>query len=510
MKVFSRGGRKSGTITLAAVSAMTFYPVMSGFVPLATLHSIPSAVAAPASANNSGKLALPVVLYLVAVMLPIGFNLGPIYLNLVRLVLLMAVVPLTLRLFAGSYGRLLVPDFCFFLFIAWMTITTTINDPDRVLENVGSTSIEFIGGYVLGRAYIRTAADFIRLSRALVMMIILTTPIALYELYTNVPPLLTLLQRLPGIRTEWIVQSDDEMRMGLYRVQAMFPHPIHYGMFCSSGFALCFIGLKGVYSNTRRYLALAVITFCTFTSLSSGALLPIFMQTGLIAWALLFRKTEKRWLILALLCALGYVALLFLSNRPPIIVVMSYATFSAWNAYWRALIFEYGIQNVWANPWFGIGLTADWVRPVWMGPSSVDNFWLVVAMRYGLPGIALLGLGYLQPLWSIGFRRFDPAKAIWPLRRAWLMVFMGLTFSLSSVHVWSTLYSFVFFLFGAGMWFLTSPTETPGAGPDVPPDVAPDTGPTKPMSRYSRFPAKSRVPAAGAVPVPVASRSRST
>ena len=456
---------------------------------LAPSQSTPSQ-STPTPTSAQSRLALPVVLYLVAVMLPIGFNLGPIYLNLVRLVLLFSVVPLTLQLVAGRYGRILVPDICFFLFIVWMAITTSINDPDRVLENVGSTSIEFIGGYVLGRACIRSPADFIRLTRALVLMIILTVPIAVYELITNVPLMLYVLDRIPGIRTEFIVDSADEMRMGLYRVQAMFPHPIHYGMFCSSGFALCFIGLKGVYSTTKRYLALAIITFCTFTSLSSGALLPIFMQTGLIAWALVFRKTEKRWLILGLLCAAGYVALEFLSNRPPIIVIMSYATFSAWNAYWRALIFEFGMQNVWAHPWFGIGLTADWVRPRWMGPSSVDNFWLVVAMRYGLPGIILLGAGYLQPLWAIGMRRFDPAKNIWPLRRAWLIVFVGMTFSLSTVHVWSTLYSFVFFLFGAGMWFLTSPPEQPGQGiAQGDPDPVPQG---RPAQRYSRFPVRSR------------------
>lgn len=450
------------------------------------------------AAPPGAKLALPVTLYLVAVMLPLGFNLGPVYLNLVRLVLLVTVVPFTLHLFAGRYGRILVPDIFFFLFIFWMAVTTSINDPDRVLENVGSTSIEFIGGYVLGRACIRTPDDFIRLTRALVLMVTLTVPVAIYELITNVPLILSVLQRIPGVRTEYIVDNADEMRMGLYRVQAMFPHPIHYGMFCSSAFALCYLGLKGVYSDTKRYLALAVITFCTFTSLSSGALLPIFMQTGLLVWAVIFRKTEKRWLILTLLFAAMYVALEFLSNRSPIIVIMSYTTFSAWNAYWRALIFEFGIQNVWAHPWFGIGLTADWVRPRWMGPSSVDNFWLVVAMRYGLPGIILLGVGYLQPLWAVGMRKFDPARPIWGLRRAWLIVFMGMTFSLSSVHVWSTLYSFVFFMFGAGMWFLTSPPERP---PEHTGEALPDAAAPAPgtlglalgrKTPYSRFPVRSR------------------
>jgi hypothetical protein len=103
-------------------------------------------------------------------------------------------------------------------------------------------------------------------------------------------------------------------------------------------------------------------------------------------------------------------------------------------------------------------------------------------------------------------RRFDPAKAIWPLRRSWLIVFVGMTFSLSTVHVWSTLYSFVFFLFGSGMWFLTSPPEQPGQGPGQ--GVAVDDPDPVPQgrtaARYSRFPVRSRVPE------PAATRSRST
>lgn len=410
-----------------------------------------------------GRLAIPVVLYLVAIMLPIGFYVGPIYLNLIRIVLLVTVIPLTLKVLAGQCGRILVPDIFFLLFVIWTAIATAINDPGRVMEHVGSTSVEFIGSYVLARAYIRTAADFLSLSRILVLLIIATTPIAVYELITNNPLILQILQSIPGMRTEWIITGGDEMRMGLFRVQAVFSHPIHYGMFCSVGFALCFVGLKGVYGTLRRYVSTAIITLCTFMSLSSGALLPVFLQAGIIIWAYIFNRVEKRWFIFVGLVVLGYVTVEILSNRPPLIVFASYLAFSPWNAYWRALIFEYGMQNVWANPWFGIGMTGDWVRPDWMGPSTVDNFWLVVAMRYGFPGILLLGVGYLQPFLPIAFRKFARGTDAWRLRRAWLIVFVGLTFSLTTVHVWSTLYSFVFFLFGAGMCFLTIPSEQ-GAG----------------------------------------------
>ena len=107
---------------------------------------------------------------------------------------------------------------------------------------------------------------------------------------------------------------------------------------------------------------------------------------------------------------------------------MSYATFSAHTAYWRSIIFDWGMVNVWANPIFGLGLN-DWVRPRYMVSGSMDNFWLVVAVRYGIPGFALLAAGYLIALWKIGRRDFDGDQLLWQFRRAWMFSFIGLTFT---------------------------------------------------------------------------------
>jgi hypothetical protein len=409
------------------------------------------------ASNTRSRLAVPVVLYLIAVMLPIGFNLGSVYLNLVRLILLLTIVPLTFQLLRGKFGGVRLPDVFFFLHVFWIIIAITVNNPNRAIEYVGSTVIEFIGSYVLARAYIRTSEDFMALCRALVLMIMLTLPFGLYELYTNHPLILEFLKKIPGVRTEWIVTGRDEVRMGLFRVQGSFPHPIHYGMFASMGFALCFIGLKGVYGNTKRYIASAIMVLCTFMSLSSGALLPVTMQAGLILWATALNFTRYRWLILGILVGIAYIAVDLLSNRSPIMVFMAYSTFSPWNAYFRALIFEYGISNVWAHPWLGIGLS-DWVRPSWM-PPSVDNFWLVQAMRYGIPGLILLAIGFFQPIWVIARRNFDSDLPLWRQRRAWVFLFIGQALALSTVHIWSTLFSFMFFMFGAGMWLLTASSK---------------------------------------------------
>ena len=395
--------------------------------------------------------------YLLMTVLPILFNVGSLVLSGQRTLLLLLIMPLTFRLLRGAYGRLIWTDYFFFLYIVWATVAIAVNNPDRVLQNVGSTGIEFLGGYLVGRAYIRSMDDFLALIRFLAILVCITFPFALFETLTGRPILIELLQKIPGFTSVAILNI--EARMGLERTQVLFAHPIHYGLFCSAAFSLVFVGLKGLISTTRRYLTAAIIGVCVFFSLSSGALLPILLQIFLIFWVYFLRDVRQRWVILFGIFAVIYVVIDLLSNRAPIGVFMSYATFSAHNAYWRGIIFEWGMMNVWANPIFGLGLR-EWVRPFFMRKGSVDNFWLLNAMQYGLPGFLLLMTGYLPTLWRIGRRNFDADPRLWLLRRAWMFTFAGLTLTLCTVHVWTSIFSFVFFLFGAGMWFLTAEAKT--------------------------------------------------
>ena len=398
-------------------------------------------------------LPFPARLYLILTITPLLFNIGSLALSGQRILLLLCIIPLTLKLAKGTYGRLLWTDIFFFLHILWVAVAVAVNNPDRVIQNAGSTSIEFLGGYLFGRAYIRSVDDFLALIRFLVLLVCCTLPFALFETVTGRPILIEITQKIPGFSSIAIINI--AARMGLERVQVVFAHPIHYGLFCGAAFSLVFVGLKGLISTTQRYFMAAIIGICVFLSLSSGALLPIMLQIFCILWAFALRNVRQRWLALLGLFVLMYVAIALVSTRAPIKVFMSYATFSAHNAYWRGIIFEWGMVNVWAHPIFGIGLN-DWVRPFFMRSGSIDNFWLVNAVRYGIPGFCFLVIGYLPALWWISRRNFDADERLWLLRRAWVFTFAGLTLTLCTVHVWTSVYSFVFFMFGAGMWFLTA------------------------------------------------------
>lgn len=412
----------------------------------------------PDLSRSRGRLPVPVLLYLLAVVIPVQFHLGPLSLNGVRLILLILIIPLSVQLMMGKFGRIFWTDILFVLHIFWATVSLGVNNPDRVIESIGSTSIEFIGGYVLGRAYIRDVETFTSLIRVLGIIIVAILPIAFYEAFTGRALVLETIRRIPGLTSFPTVF--DLPRMGLDRVQATFPHPIHYGLFASVGFSLYLVGLKDIVSTPVRYVISALIGLSVFLSLSSGALLSIILQIGMISWAWILKPVRYKWLVLFGVFAALYVMIDLLSNRSPMRVFMTYATFSPHNAYWRAAIFEWGMYNVWNNPIFGLGQN-DWVRPTWMHSPSVDNFWLLAAMRYGIPGFAFLAIGYLIALWQVGRRNLNQDIRLQQFRRAWMFTFVGLTFTLATVHVWSIVYSFVFFMLGAGIWFTSVKVEGP-------------------------------------------------
>jgi hypothetical protein len=442
-----------------------------------------------ASADAMG-LSWPVVFYLIAVVTPINASLGPIFLTSVRAVLLVMIVPMLMRLFSGKLGRLLLVDIFFMIFVAWGVLAFAITSPSQAISQGGSVGLEFFGGYLMGRIYISDRNSFISLCKFLVVLVVISAPFALYETFTGKPIISDFFNKIPGLYSNPNVMA--EKRMGFERVQYTFVHPIHYGLFCSVAFSLCFVALKDVYTPSRRFLSSMVIMLTGFLSLSSGALLAIVLQIFLIGWYLALAPIKYRWWLLVGLFLLAYLTIDLLSNRAPIYVFMSYATFSAHNAYWRSIIFDWGmknilgdvIENIPASPWVGIGLN-DWIRPSYMHSGSMDNFWLVIAVRYGIPGLVFLLIGYVSAIFRVMRRNFEGNSYLLQIRRGWVFTFLGLSFTLSTVFVWTNIYSFVFFIFGAGIWLITVDSE----------DSEEAARPKEPLStdqmlraQYTRFP----------------------
>jgi hypothetical protein len=386
------------------------------------------------------------VLFLLSLLPQISFWIGPLLLKPYRVVLLILFVPLLVRLASGAAGRMMAIDWLMIGASLWAALALMANHPlGETVEPIGIVLIEFLGAYLVARVCIRSAEDFRRVVKVLFCIILVLLAFAALESVTRRPVLLQLLG-------QGFAAVDIGLRWGLRRAQAVFAHPIHYGAFVSAGLGLVWYALRPDAGLVTRAVCACVIALSTFFSLSAGALLAFVVQCVLIAWEAVTAPNPRRWRLFAWGALAGYVVLDLIATRSPFHVVVNYASFSHGSAYNRILIWEYGTDNVLANPVFGIGLN-DWERPGWMS-ASVDNFWLLLTMQYGLPFIAMFAGALCLILRRVG-RAALPDPVDRACRAGYLTTFGGVVLAGGTVHYWQTMFAFVLFLFGSGIWIIS-------------------------------------------------------
>lgn len=412
-------------------------------------------------------------LFLLSLLVPFYLPVGPLLLMPHRIVILCLFVPFFMRLFVfKTAGPVLIADWLLFCSALWAGVALAANHPlGMVVEPFGIHMLEFFGAYLLARVSIRSAADFKRMVWTFFCLVAFLFPFALAESVTKRPIMLDL---MPGTSVRPV---DAGVRLGLRRAQTIFAHPILFGAFVSTGLGLFWYALR---PRGLRFFAAPLAVVSTVLSLSTGALIAIVFQTIFIFWEMILNAVRKRWTLFAILAAAAYVIVDLISNRTPFHVLVTYATFYQGSAYNRILIWQFGTDNVWDNPLFGLGLK-DWVRPFWMS-GSIDNFWLLLAMRYGLPAIAMI----LTALFLI-LRRVSLVDLQNPedrlCRAAYLVAFGGLFIAGGTVHYWHAMMAFVMFIYGSGLWSITG-----GIQSDEDPGPETDPAPER-RSRYTRQPA---------------------
>ena len=380
-------------------------------------------------------------IFIITLLIPISFTLGGIRLSPNRLFLLIAIVPFAVRILSGQVGRFTAVDLFFLLHGVWIFIALIAVHGTARIPFAGITAVEVVGGYFVGRVLVSNATDYRRLFHMLLIALLCLLPFALFESFTGKLVISDLLR--PVFETP--VRSKSAYgRMGLERVYGVFDHPILWGLFCSLMLAN-FIKLAG--SNTLKMgFGAALSIYTTMLSLSSGPLMACGLQLGILAWGWI---TGGKWKLLLICTAVGYVVIDALSNRTPVTILIETMTFNPFTGYVRLAIFDAGWAAVKGSPIFGIGFN-DWPRPSWV-TSSVDNFWLLNAMRYGLVGAAFVVLAFLSHFWILARARImDPDTAA--IRVGHAVALAGISFTMVTVHIWGTMSVFVMFYIGAGAW----------------------------------------------------------
>lgn len=396
------------------------------------------------------------IIFIVSLLIPVFFHVGEVRLAPFLIVLVLLFLPLLVMWLAGRAGPRILPDYLIAITCIWSTLALLYAQGlGASLEPAGVIWIQTFGGYLLGRMFVRSTRQLQAVALVYGLAVLALLPFAAFESLTSRPLYLEIFSNLGPTYDATVMDA----RWGLTRVQGAFEHPILFGIFVTSLFALVFYQVRHAKWRLLFLLALPAIVATGFLSLSTGALLCLFVQFGLIAWDWLFRNYPKRWQVLMMLVAAGYVIIDLLSDRTPFHVFVDYLTFNSGSAYNRILIWRYGSAEVWRHPLLGIGL-GDWLRPWWMSPS-MDNFWLVIAVRYGIPAFLALAAAILIIVTRVGKAgNLDVTQR--DLRTGLVISIVGVLVAIGSVHLWNASFAWVMFLIGSAVW-LAEGSATPKA-----------------------------------------------
>lgn len=438
----------------------------------------PAVAALPKQGPKTRRLfgaPLVVTLFFFGMMLPtsVSVNLGGLRLSVYRVVLLVMLIPMLYALISGKRGKFNGYDMLAVGHAIWAALALIKwGGIGQGSQSGGIYVIEFLGSYLVGRTYVRSYEDFLAVAKFFVgatcIMVLFTLPEALTGVHILHD---TIAKAVGGPMAPWI-----DKRMGLTRAFGPFDHPILYGVFSAAAFSMAyFVIAQRRLLNFKGMAQVLGVCLAAFLSASGGPYTVLIMQIFVAAWQRALGNVNGRWKMLFGLFAFTYVLVDLFSTRTPFHVFVTYLTFSAVSGYNRILIFQFGSAEVLRHPLFGIGL-GDWIRPVYMS-DSMDNFWLVVAVRYGLPALILLVALMVGLLWGAAHRKGIPQT--WKnARHAWAFTLFGISVAAATVHLWNALFVLFIFLIGSGAWLIDAPL--PQTAANNPPRR---TAPRGPVSR---------------------------
>jgi hypothetical protein len=348
-----------------------------------------------------------------------------------RICLILLLFPALYTLFAKNY-RLEWPDFFAFATAAWVAISAIyVAGFDALLTAAGGESLEFLGAYLVGRAFLAGPKA-------------LATFVGVLKIVTVVIVLLALADAITG---RWIVQDSlgalfnaappgPVYRQNMVRATATLDHPILLGTFLSLVSAI-FINLGG--STWSRTILVLVCLFGCMLSQSSAGLMCWGIVVAAYSYDRLFKASGWRWSALWIVM-IGLTCILFLVANAPLGWLITHLTLDPESAYFRYMIWDAALDQIARTPFTGVGLNqmnADVLN------ITVDCVWLAHALRFGLPMIFFLFLANITAMLPPRQNHQIVDDLLTEKsRRAFSVVLVMFMFAGLTVHFWNYMWIF--------------------------------------------------------------------
>jgi len=393
----------------------------------------------------ASSLPVPVIALAIGLLLPstASFYVGDLRIDGTRLVLFAILPALLMRAMSGRF-RWQYFDYAILGHAIYMVLAMMVNQGlFGGLKSGGVVAFEAMGGYFCARLCFTNIGAIQKFLKLMASLYVVIASLLVVEIVTQK----NIIRDIFSAVADADFNLNSKSRFGLLRPVGPFPHSIHAGVFCSAFFAMFWMGLKG---GGRLVGSLASIVGVG-VSLSSGPLLALVMQVGLIVYRAIMKtfKGVRYWRLL-LIAVIGAIAFIeTFSNRGFVLFLVQNVTFDPWTGFYRTLIWDYGMNSVVAHPLFGIGFS-EWARAGWMH-GSVDTFWLLTAMRYGLPCLILMVAGIALIYRNVAISAREVTDPRWKgLCLGWVFAMTAFLFAGITVHFWANIYVLFFFLLGMG------------------------------------------------------------
>lgn len=403
------------------------------------------------SVRRSKRLGLgiwPALVVMYASLLPedAHIQIGDFRLFAYRLALFF-VLPFTLGAILKARIKLGLADAAVLFAALWISLAMCLRHGlETGLERGGVLTFDLLSAYWIGRCYLRTPVSF---HRALVWMVPGLVVVAGAMLIESVRGSLIVRPTFAAIFGTELLQSQaivTEQRLGLTRAYGPFPHPILGGLYMTAFIPLFALGLRSLRMKT---IGLTAACFGLF-ALSSAAFISFFLCWALITYDKIQRTIrDLSWPPFLLAIAVLAVVLHFTSQSGIFSIIIRYLAIDPSTGYYRVLIWDYGLQNIQQNPWFGLGFD-EWFRPAWMRGSSIDAHWLALAIQSGVPAsMSLLAATVLVVFQTSHAASLARAKAVRNLSVGLAICLVVHTITMFSVTLWAGPLSWFHVLLGS-------------------------------------------------------------
>jgi O-antigen ligase len=419
-------------------------PTRGGIPKHATMPPPPRQVASPS--QGAIWTVVPAVIMIFSAIIPpeIRFDVAEQTFYPTRLAGL-ALLPWLAMQMARRPIRFIWLEYFFFAAAFWMVFSfMVLYSPLEGFFRGGALAYDTLIPYLIARFSIRSGDDFRRVLIVVSPALLFAGLSMLLENFLGYPlvrPLAaSIFGPLPAYENGVAVGIGElfvDRRFGLLRAAGPFAHPIMAGMFLAS--FLTMYAMSGI----RRWPLVVGIASAFFAvcSISSSAFLSLLLAGGLMC----LDKVQRMISFLSWKMIVPFVLLALagahVASQNGLLSILIRFTLSPQTGHFRRLIWEYGTLSVSHHPWFGIGF-AEYERPDWMVPS-VDNHWLLLAMRFGIfPSLAIFVFA-ISVIWLVCLSSSRASAADRGLR-------VGLAISLFVIVMLGFSVSFVG---GVQMWF---------------------------------------------------------